>query len=89
MNLRCLYVRIILKLTRVNKLSVMSIHNYLSFVLHFLLSTLLFLILVNVAILAFAFRVDKSLAGMLARSCHICSTVLVVAVIAHAHRIDR
>ena len=61
----------------------------LFFVHLLLLSTLQSLIFVNIAVLAFAFRVGRSLTGMLAICSETRSAVLVVAMVAHAHRIDR
>ena len=61
----------------------------LFFVHLLLLSTLQSFIFVDVAVLAFAFCVGWSLTGVLAICREIRSAVLVVAVVAHAHRIDR
>ena len=61
----------------------------LDFAEKFFLSTLHFVVVVNIAVLTFAFCVGKSLTGMLAISRVIVPSILVIAVIAHPHRIDR
>ena len=72
-----------------------SSNSYFLFVLvfdfgqKFLLSSLQFVIIVNITVLTFAFCVGKSLASVLAFSREIASSILVVAVVAHAHSIDR
>ena len=60
----------------------------LLFLLLLLLAAPHLVIVIYVAALAFAFRVDRLLAGMNAVSGQRAPTVLMVAVIAHAHRVE-
>ena len=61
----------------------------LSLLLKFLFSTSQFIVVINVAALAFAFRVCKSLTSMRALGRDVFSTILVIAVVTHAHSVDR
>ena len=68
-------------------MSLYSLQSSLFFVEKFLFSPLEFVVVVDIAVLALAFGIDKTMAGVGAISRGPATTILVVAVITHPHSI--